>query len=273
MIGYEPRNSGRLRQLRRRDQAPGQRGVAVDVRVGARRQRRPGRSRRGGRTARPSRRRRGPALKAATLASRTCGLLLNLASIQRSVSSTGPGVHPRHEAEGEEVLRALGVAGLHAERLDGAEREARHRHLEHGVALEAAVGEGVVGVARLGEVALFEGVLVDDHRAARLEARQLVAQRGRVHGHQHVRRVARRGDLVIRDVHLEGGDAGQRAGGGPDLGGEVGQRGEVVAEHRAGAREPVAGELHAVAGVAGEADDHPVEPLGALRSALSLDGV
>ena len=28
----------------------------------------------------------------------------------------GAAVHPRHEAEGEEVLRALGVARLHAER-------------------------------------------------------------------------------------------------------------------------------------------------------------
>ena len=71
---------------------------------------------------------------------------------------------------------------------------------------------------------------------------QLGVQRGRVHGHQHVRRVARRGDVVVGDVDLEGRDAGERAGRGADLGRELGQRGEVVAEQRADAdvkRSPV----------------------------------
>ena len=44
--------------------------------------------------------------------------------------------------------------------------------------------------------------------------------------------------------------------------GKSGSVSEVVAEQRAGAGEPVAGELHAVAGVAGEADDDPIEALG-----------
>ena len=50
--------------------------------------------------------------------------------------------------------------------------------------------------------------------------------------------------------------------------GKSGQRREVVAEHRRLAREPVAGELHAVAGVAREADDHLVELLDGFRHAL-----
>jgi hypothetical protein len=41
----------------------------------------------------------------------------------------------------------------------------------------------------------------------------------------------------------------------PDLGGEVGQRRDVVAEERRLGRELRAGELHTVAGVAREADD------------------
>ena len=69
---------------------------------------------------------------------------------------------------------------------------------------------------------------------------------------------------------LEGRDAGQGAGRGADLGREVRQRGQVVAEQRAGAGEAVAGELHAVAGVAGEADDDPVE---LLRRAMRSRGV
>ena len=58
---------------------------------------------------------------------------------------------------------------------------------------------------------------------------------------------------------------GQRAGGRADLGREVGQRREVVPEDRRLAREAIAGELHAVAGVAGEADHDPFELLDGLR--------
>ena len=61
-------------------------------------------------------------------------------------------------------------------------------------------------------------------------------------------------------------DAGDRAGGRPDLGRIVGLRGEVVAERRADVGEAVAGELHPVAGVAGEPDDDVVELLGLERS-------
>ena len=62
------------------------------------------------------------------------------------------------------------------------------------------------------------------------------------------------------------GDARQRAGRRADLGGEVGQRREVVPEDGGLAREAVAGQLHAVAGVAGEADDDPLELLDRLGS-------
>ena len=70
---------------------------------------------------------------------------------------------------------------------------------------------------------------------------------------------------MVGEVELEAGDARERAGRRADLGREVGQRREVVAEHRRLAREAVAGELHAVAGVAGEADDHLVELLDGFR--------
>ena len=49
----------------------------------------------------------------------------------------------------------------------------------------------------------------------------------------------------------------------PDLGRVVGQRREVVAERRAHVGEAVAGELHPVAGVTGEADDDVGERLRA----------
>ena len=93
-------------------------------------------------------------------------------------------------------------------------------------------------------------------------------QRGRVHRDEHVRTVAGREDVVVGEVQLERRDARQRARGSADLGREVGQRREVVAEGGGLGGEPVAGELHAVAGVTGEPDDHPV----LLHDAGMVDG-
>ena len=172
-----------------------------------------------------------------------------------------PGVHPRQHAQGKEVLRPLGVARLGPGRLGRLDGEARHRDLVDGERLEGPVGERIVGVPRLGEVALVEGVDVDDERAAGQEVVEVGLEGGRVHRHEDVGGIAGREDVVIGDVDLERADAGQRACRGPDLGGEVGQRRQVVAEQRAGAREPVTGELHAVTRVAREADDDLVQLL------------
>ena len=72
-------------------------------------------------------------------------------------------------------------------------------------------------------------------------------------------RVARGEDVEVGEVHLEAGDTGQGAGGRADLGREVRQGRDVVAELGGLGGEPVAGELHAVAGVSGETDDHPIQ--------------
>lgn len=64
---------------------------------------------------------------------------------------------------------------------------------------------------------------------------------------------------MVREMQLEAGHTGQRPGRRADLGGEVGQRREVVAEGGRLRSEAVTGELHTVTGVTGEPDDHPVE--------------
>jgi hypothetical protein len=132
------------------------------------------------------------------------------------------------------------------------------------VVLERSVLERVRRVARLLEVAVVEGVLVDDQRAAAGKVMQVGLERRRVHRHEHGRAVARSQDVVVGEVELEARDAGQGARRGANLRGEVGQRREVVAHERCLAREAVPGQLHAVAGVAREADDHIVELLDAL---------
>ena len=121
-------------------------------------------------------------------------------------------------------------------------------------------------VAGLAQVPLVEAVAVDDDRGARRKIRQVRLQRRGVHRDQHVGCVARRDDVAVRDVHLERRHTGDGAGRSADLGGVVRQRREVVAEHGGQLGEPVADELHAVAGVAGEADDDAPQLLGlALR--------
>ena len=69
-----------------------------------------------------------------------------------------------------------------------------------------------------------------------------------------------------RELDLERRDPVQRARRRPDLGREVRQRGEVVAEHGRCAREPVARQLHPVARVAGEPDDDALSFFDGLAS-------
>ena len=84
-------------------------------------------------------------------------------------------------------------------------------------------------------------------------------ERGRVHRHEQVGDVAGSEDVEVGEVDLERGDAGDGARGRRISAGKFGQRGEVVAEDGADVGDPVTDELHAVAGVAGEADHDPVE--------------
>jgi len=186
----------------------------------------------------------------------------------------GTAVHPRQQPEGEHVLRAGGVLAREPELLD---RLDRHAGQVDGVDPEVGQRTGgvvdgverVLGVAGLLQVALGEVVGVHDDRRALGQVGQVGLERRRVHRHQHVRRVAGGEDVVVGEVHLERRDTRDRALGGADLGGEVGQRHQVVAERRRLLGEPVAGELHAVTGVAREPDDHPVELLDLLGHGAS----
>ena len=164
-------------------------------------------------------------------------------------------VQPRHEPEREHVLRTLRLARRHAfDVLERADRERRQRHGVHLELVERPVLERVRRVARLLEIAVVERVRVHDQRAALRQILEIRHQRRRVHRDEDVRRVTRRQDVVVGEVELEAGDTRQRAGRRANLGGKVGERRDVVAEHRRLRGELRAGELHAVAGVAREAD-------------------
>ena len=183
-----------------------------------------------------------------------------------------PRVEPRHKPEREHVLRALRLAVRETGALDRLEGQRRERHVVDLELVERTVLERVRRVAGLLQVAVAERVAVHDQRAALRQVLQVRAQRGRVHRDEHVRRVARGEDVVVGVVDLEARDPRKRPRRRPDLGRKVGQRREVVAEERGLACEAPTGQLHAVAGVAGEPDDHVLELLDGLGH-RSLGGI
>ena len=135
----------------------------------------------------------------------------------------------------------------------------------HLVRVERAVLERIRRVARFLQIALGERVGIDDEDPARGQVFEVRLERRRIHRHEHVRCVARREDVVVGEVELEAGDARQRARGRTDLGREIREGGEVVAEERRLRGHPPARELHPVTGVAGEPDDDRFELLDGLR--------
>ena len=139
------------------------------------------------------------------------------------------------------------------------------------VLLQGVVVERVGLVAGLLEVALGVGPAVGDEDAAGPEVLEVGLQGGRVHGHEDVGLVTRGEDVPGAEVDLVARDAGQRARGGANLGGEVGEGGQVVAGDGGRSGELRADQLHAVAGVADEADGDAFDLLD--RPGLSSVGL
>ena len=165
-------------------------------------------------------------------------------------------IEPRHQSEREHVLRALRLARGHAfdvlQRTDGQAGQRNRVNLE---LVERAVLERVRRVTGLLQIAVVERVRVDDQRPTFRQVLDVRLECRGVHRDEHVRGVTRRQDVVVCKVELEARDARQRAGRRPDLGREVRQRRDVVPEQRRLGGELRAGELHAVARIAREADD------------------
>ncbi len=126
-------------------------------------------------------------------------------------------------------------------------------------ASRAAVFERVRRVSGLCEVAVLEGIRVDDEKAALDKVVEVGFERGGVHRNEAVGVVSGCEDVPICDMDLEGGDTVDGPRGCADLGREVGERGEVVAEERRARCELRADELHPVAGVTCEPDDDIID--------------
>ena len=156
-------------------------------------------------------------------------------------------VHPGQQPEREHVLGPGGVLAAQAVLLHCGHGQAGQVDREEPVAVEGAVGQRVRLVAGLGQVALGEVSGVDDQHPAAGHVGQVGPQRGRVHRHQHLGRVTRGGDVEAGEVQLKARHPRQGPRWGPDLGREVRQGRDVVAEDGGVGGEPVPGQLHPVA--------------------------
>ena len=161
---------------------------------------------------------------------------------------------PVHHSEREEVLAAQDILlaqGGAGQRLDRALIDV---FLDDAESRQSAVGQRIGLAVGALEILVRERPRVDQYDAARLKVLVVDDQRGGVHRHQHVGRIARRVDVSGTEVDLEARHAGACAGRRADFRREVGERGQVVAHARGGVGELRAGQLHAVAGVAGKTD-------------------
>ena len=193
------------------------------------------------------------------LASISCSLPRNFRSNPPQGGLQRPAVHPVEDAQGEEVLAAVNLAGGQARVLEGLGGEPADVQGDDPVSVEAPVVEGALGVAGHLEVLGDEAAGVQHQGAAGLHVAEVPLEGGGVHGHQHVEVVTGGEDLGAGEVELEPGDPSQGPGRRPDLGRVVGESGQVVADQGTGVGELGPGELHPIAGITGETDDYRVQ--------------
>ena len=170
---------------------------------------------------------------------------------------------PVDQAEGPHVLGAEAFLLTEAELLDRFHGQTGHVDLEHPVTVERPVFQRVGLVPGLAEVLVREAASVDDDQAALANVFQVDLERRRVHGDQDIQFVARGADLAGAEVDLKRGDAEGRTHRRANFCREIRESREVIARQRGCLGELAASQLHAVAGVAGEAHDGAVHFLPA----------
>ena len=105
-------------------------------------------------------------------------------------------IEPEHHAEGEEVLRQLNLLAGETETLTGANDHRRHRNLVEVEPLQALILQRILGVPRLAQIDVIEGVGVHDDRAAWYQVTHIHLQRRWIHGDEYVGAVARGVDVA-----------------------------------------------------------------------------
>ena len=108
---------------------------------------------------------------------------------------------------------------------------------------------------RLAQVGIGKGVAIHDQDAVHLQIFDVRLERGRVHRHEHVHRVARREHVARRELNLESADARESSRGSSNFGGIVGEGSEVISVQRYCTGELTPCDLHSVARVSAKAEN------------------
>jgi len=134
-------------------------------------------------------------------------------------------------------------------------REAFEFHGKKSEFVKRMIFQRVGSHLRLAQIVFREAVAVDDKDSVGFQVGDVDLQRGGIHGDQDVNRVAGRVNFIRGKMELEAADAGNGSRRSANFRGIVRKGGDVIAVQRDGIRELVAGNLHAVAGIAREAND------------------
>ncbi len=169
-------------------------------------------------------------------------------------------IHPRQQTQRKHILAALGLLPGQTELLQRLQRQRRQRHRMDPVPLQGPVLQRRHIPADLRHRPLRELVRVHDDLPAPGHIREIRPQRRRVHRHQHIRRVPRRENVMIREMQLERRHPRQRPGRRPDLRRKIRQRRQIIPERRRLRGEPVTRELHTITRITSEPDHHPIQP-------------
>ncbi len=139
--------------------------------------------------------------------------------------------------------------------LQGDAREALQLDGEEPELVQRMVFEGIGSHLRLAQVGFLKAVGIDDEDAVGLQVRDIDLQSRGIHGNQDIYGVPRRVHVAGGKMELVTAYARQSSGRGANLCGEIRKGSDIITIQRHGIGELAAGNLHAVAGVPGEADN------------------
>src|SRR5580692_3864962 len=247
----EQRDSG---LLRRGDKSEGERGIAADIAIDARRQL-------GWRNFVADLKRFGgfaetvAGLHRELIGGNQLRLVLEFIVEIAEGRLHGAVVEPVAHSESEEILAAVHALRVQADIFQRGAGELGELNGKKTIAIEGMIFERADGNLRLAQIAFSEVIGIDDEDAVGFQVRQVHFERGGIHGDQDVHAVSGSVHIARGEMDLEAADTGQSAGGGANLGRVVGKRGQVVAVQGDRIGELAASDLHAITRVTAEADD------------------